>query len=66
MPNDQTQRQYPLPHPDNIAVEDVGRIRDSIVKIDADVSIQESEHNQLKAQFERLRLEQYLELWSTP
>jgi hypothetical protein len=66
MPNDQSQRQYPLPHPDNIAVEDVGRIRDSIVKIDADVSIQESEHNQLKAQFERLRLEQYLELWSTP
>ncbi len=66
MPNDNSQRQYPLPHPDNIAVEDVGRIRDSIVKIDADVSIQESEHNQLKAQFERLRLEQYLELWSTP
>lgn len=66
MPNDQSQRQYPLPHPDNIAVEDVGRIRDSIVKIDADVSIQESEHNQLKSQFERLRLEQYIELWSTP
>jgi len=66
MPNDNSQRQYPLPHPDNIAVEDVGRIRDSIVKIDTDISIQESEHNQLKAQFERLRLEQYLELWSTP
>jgi hypothetical protein len=66
MPTDNSQRQYPLPHPDNIAVEDVSRIRNSIVKIDADVSIQESEHNQLKAQVQRMRFEQYIELWSTP
>ena len=66
MPNDNSQRQYPLPHPDNIAVEDISRIRNSIVKIDADVSIQESEHNQLKAQVQRMRFEQYIELWSTP
>lgn len=66
MPNDNSQRQYPLPHPENIAVTDVSRIRESIIKIDADVSIQESEHNELKTQVERMRFEQYIGLWSTP
>jgi len=66
MPNDNSQRQYPLPHPENIAVTDVGRIRESIIKIDADVSTQESEHNELRTQVERMRFEQYIGLWSTP
>jgi len=66
MPNDNSQRQYPLPHPENIAVTDVSRIRESIIKIDADVSTQESEHNELKTQVERMRFEQYIGLWSTP
>lgn len=66
MPNDSSQRQYPLPHPQNIAVTDVSRIRESIIKIDADVSTQESEHNELKTQVERMRFEQYIGLWSTP
>lgn len=66
MPNDNSQRQYPLPHPENIAVTDVSRIRESIIKIDADVSTQESEHNELRTQVERMRFEQYIGLWSTP
>lgn len=66
MPNDNSQRQYPLPHPENIAVTDVSRIRESIIKIDADVSTQESEHNELKTQVERMRFEQYIGLWSMP
>lgn len=66
MPNDNSQRQYPLPHPENIAVTDASRIRESIIKIDADVSTQESEHNELKTQVERMRFEQYIGLWSTP
>ena len=66
MPNDNSQRQYPLPHPENIAVTDVSRIRESIIKIDADVSTQEPEHNELKTQVERMRFEQYIGLWSTP
>lgn len=66
MPNDNSQRQYPLPHPENIAVTDVSRIRESIIKIDADVSTQESEHNELKTQVERMRFEQNIGLWSTP
>ena len=66
MPNDNSQRQYPLPHPQNIAVTDVSRIRESIIKIDADVSTQESEHNELRTQVERMRFEQYIGLWSTP
>ena len=66
MPNDNSQRQYPLPHPENIAVTDVSRIRESIIKIDADVSTQESKHNALKTQVERMRFEQTIGLWSTP
>ncbi|MGX9427979.1 hypothetical protein [Bradyrhizobium sp. LeoA1S1] len=37
MPNDTTQRGYPLPHPDNIAREDASRIRDAIGQISADM-----------------------------
>lgn len=63
MPNDQTNRGYPLPHPDNIAVQDVVRIRNTIEKVDKDVSERESEHNNLKKAFERLNFEIFLNFW---
>lgn len=37
MPNDSTPRDYPLPHPDNIAREDAARIRDAIERISDDM-----------------------------
>ncbi len=63
MPNDQTKRGYPLPHPENIAVEDVVRIRTTIEKVDEDMSERENEHKNLKKAFERLNFETFLNLW---
>lgn len=41
MPNDKTRRGYPLPHPENIAAQDVVRIRTTIEKIDEDITERE-------------------------
>lgn len=57
---DQTKRGYPLPHPENIAVEDVIRIRRAIEKIDEDITKREEE---LKNNFERFRFETFLNFW---
>ncbi|ONI56227.1 hypothetical protein [Wolbachia pipientis] len=65
MPNDQSKRGYTLPHPENIAVEDVVRIRRSIEKIDEDITEREDKHNQLKNKFERFSFEAFLNLWSS-
>ncbi|WP_419247464.1 hypothetical protein ACJZL1_02865 [Wolbachia endosymbiont of Rhagoletis indifferens] len=51
---------YPLPHPENIAVEDVVRIRRAIEKIDEDMSERE---NDLQKAFERLNFETFLNFW---
>ncbi|XCA33329.1 MAG: hypothetical protein ABS808_00335 [Wolbachia endosymbiont of Polyergus mexicanus] len=61
MPDDQTKRGYPLPHPENIAAQDVVRIRTSIEKIDEDMSEREDE---LKNNFERFRFETFLNFWN--
>jgi hypothetical protein len=63
MPKDLTQRGYPLPHPDNIAAEDVGCIRETLLQVDADISAQEKEQNTLKHSFERFAFETFLNLW---
>ncbi len=60
MPNEETKRGYPLPHPENIAVEDVVRIRRAIEKIDEDMNEREDE---LKNNFERFRFETFLNFW---
>jgi hypothetical protein len=59
----QTNRGYPLPHPENIAVQDVVRIRISIEKIDEDITSRENEHDELKGNFERFSFETLLKLW---
>lgn len=64
MPNDETERGYLLPHPDNIASKDVVRIRKSVEEIDEDITKRESEHNNLKKAFERLSFETFLNFWS--
>ncbi|WP_265014487.1 MULTISPECIES: hypothetical protein [unclassified Wolbachia] len=60
---DQAKRGYPLPHPENIAVQDVVRIRRAIEKIDEDITEREDEHNQLKNNFKRFRFETFLNFW---
>ncbi|WP_264685695.1 MULTISPECIES: hypothetical protein [unclassified Wolbachia] len=57
---DQTKRGYPLPHPENIAVQDVVRIRRAIEKIDEDITEREDE---LKNNFKRFRFETFLNFW---
>ena len=59
MPNDLSQRGYKLPYPDNIAAQDVVRIRETIIHVDADISIRESEHNILKQAFDRFTFETF-------
>ncbi|MDX5526385.1 MULTISPECIES: hypothetical protein [unclassified Wolbachia] len=63
MSDDKTSRGYPLPHPENIAVQDVVRIRTTIEKIDEDITKREDEHNQLKNNFKRFRFETFLNFW---
>ncbi|MDX5518237.1 MULTISPECIES: hypothetical protein [unclassified Wolbachia] len=63
MSDDKTSRGYPLPHPENIAVQDVVRIRTTIEKIDEDITEREDEHNQLKNNFKRFRFETFLNFW---
>lgn len=60
MPNDQTDRGYLLPHPENIAVQDVVRIRRTIEKVNEDLNERENEHNQLKSNFEKFSFETFL------
>ncbi|MBR9984177.1 MAG: hypothetical protein KFE24_07610 [Wolbachia endosymbiont of Homalodisca vitripennis] len=64
MPNDKTSREYPLPHPENIAVQDVIRIRTTIEKIDEDIAKRENEHNKLKKAFDKLSFENFLNFWN--
>ncbi|MFP3016467.1 MAG: hypothetical protein ACEY3F_02560 [Wolbachia sp.] len=64
MPNNETRRGYPLPHPENIAVQDVVRIRKAVEKIDEDMSERESKYNDLQKAFERLNFENFLNFWS--
>ncbi|CQD10683.1 Putative phage related protein [Wolbachia endosymbiont wPip_Mol of Culex molestus] len=64
MSDDKTSRGYSLPHPENIAVQDVVRIRTTIKKIDEDIAKRENEHNQLKKAFERLNFETFLNFWN--
>ncbi|WP_353269866.1 hypothetical protein [Wolbachia endosymbiont (group A) of Myopa testacea] len=63
MSDDKTSRGYSLPHPENIAVQDVIRIRTTIEKIDEDITEREDEHNQLKNNFKRFRFETFLTFW---
>lgn len=63
MPNDQTDRGYLLPHPENIAVQDVVRIRRTIEKVNEDLTERENEHNLLKNNFKRFSFETFLNLW---
>ncbi|WP_353277815.1 hypothetical protein [Wolbachia endosymbiont (group A) of Agelastica alni] len=63
MSDDKTSRGYSLPHPENIAVQDVVRIRTTIEKIDEDITEREEEHNKLKNNFKRFSFETFLNFW---
>lgn len=62
----ETTRHYPLPHKDNIASQDVMRIREALEKIDADMTETEQCGVTLKARFDRSEMENMLNLWRSP
>lgn len=57
MPNEETTRGYELPHPENIASQDVVRIRNAITSVDADV-------NEVWDDQAKQKLESTINLWS--
>jgi phosphohistidine phosphatase SixA len=63
---EQTPHGFPLPHKDNIASSDVMRIRETIEKVDENLSQQEEACEKLQKNFDRHHFEQFLNLWSTP
>ena len=64
MIDNKTSRNYPLPHPENIAKQDVVRIRESFVEIDTDINDLEKTIYQLVSNKKKTELEEYLGLWS--
>jgi hypothetical protein len=66
MPNDTTTRGYPLPHSDNVASEDVMRIREATLDIDTDIEALDDAQVILQEDLSRHLYEEFLNLWSTP
>jgi hypothetical protein len=64
--DNQTPRGFKLPHKDNIASQDVMRIRETIENIDEDLTSQEQNQTSLQGHFDRHNFEQFLNLWRTP
>ena len=59
-----TPRFYKLPHPDHNEIQDVIRIRETFIRIDADITKQETEYSQTKQKLKRFIFETFLTLWS--
>ena len=64
--NTETPRHYPLPHKDNIASQDVMRIREALEKIDADMTHQERNEVETDALLKKHLFETQLALWRSP
>jgi hypothetical protein len=56
-------KNYPLPHPQNIASQDVVRIRDAFVAVDADITAAEAVCINLRAEWDQKKFEKFLRLW---
>jgi hypothetical protein len=56
-------KNYPLPHPQNIASQDVVRIRDAVTAIDADITSAETVCINLRAEWNQKKFEKFLGLW---
>jgi hypothetical protein len=63
MINEKTSRNYPLPHPENIAKHDVVRIREAFIAVDADITDVESECFRIITEQNKNKFEEFLGLW---
>nr|VFK12758.1 MAG: hypothetical protein BECKLFY1418C_GA0070996_100174 [Candidatus Kentron sp. LFY] len=64
MYDDKTPRGYPLPHESNTLKQDVGRIREGLGVVDADVAGIERLAVQINEALKRQRFEQFIGFWS--
>lgn len=55
---------YTLPHPENIAKEDVVVIKNAIEKIDEDMESKTNDNTTLAKRLRTLKIENFLKLWS--
>jgi hypothetical protein len=64
MIDDRTSRNYPLPHPENIAKHDVVRMREAFINVDADINVLEAIVMKNEAEKKQKEIEEFLGLWS--
>jgi hypothetical protein len=64
MIDDKTTRNYPLPHPENIAKHDVVRMREAFINVDADINAIEAIVMRNEAEKKQKEIEEFLGLWS--
>lgn len=62
----ETPRHYPLPHKDNVASQDVMRIREAIQRIDADITENTQQDAALQSQLKQHLFETRIDLWRSP
>jgi hypothetical protein len=60
MIDDRTIRDYPLPHPENIAKHDVVRLREAFIAVDADMNRFDAICTKLNSAFDREKFEGFI------
>jgi hypothetical protein len=63
MINEKTTRNYPLPHPENIAKHDVARISEAFINVDADINAIEAVVMKNEAEKKQKEIEEFIGLW---
>ena len=63
MINENTSRNYPLPHPENIAKQDVLRMREAFIAVDSDMNSVNSICTKLNENYKREKFESFIEFW---
>ncbi|MBF0448726.1 MAG: hypothetical protein HQL67_11040 [Magnetococcales bacterium] len=56
-------RNYPLPHPDNLMAGDVGRIRETLGQVDGDIQVLNDDQNTTSGTVSRHLFEIEIKLW---
>lgn len=64
MIDEKTSRNYPLPHPENIAKRDVVRLREAFIAVDADIGDLEVICTKLNDAYDREKFEEFIGMWS--
>jgi hypothetical protein len=64
MIDEKTTRNYPLPHPENMAKHDVVRLREAFIAVDADMNRFDAICTKLDSAFDKEKLEEFIGMWS--